>query len=174
MTEPFEILPLTDIKLDEILPIVTGYESNEKYIVEKSESEAQTLFNIHLVRLDKSYTATFDEDFNDEDYRRYLGILPQGYSFGAYQHGRLVAFAISEAILWNRSLRVWEFQVMQGYRRKGIGRALMNQVVAKAIQDHVRVVFLETQNTNVNAIRFYRRMGFALDALDLSFIPTTM
>src|SRR5271157_3657000 len=85
MTGQFEILPLTDLKLDEIWPIVTGYESNEKYVVEKSESDAQTIFNIHLVKLEKPYKATFSEDFNDENYHRYLEFLPQGYSFGVYQ-----------------------------------------------------------------------------------------
>lgn len=168
MNEQFEILPLLTLKLEDIWPIVTGYESTEKYAVEKSESDAQTIFNIHLVRLESPYKATFVEDFIDEDYHRFLNYLPQGYSFGAYQDGRLLAFAISEALPWNHSLRIWEFHVMQKFHRKGIGRALMNQVVTKAIQDNFRIVFLETQNTNVNAIRFYRSVGFFLDAIDLS------
>jgi streptothricin acetyltransferase len=168
VTEQFEILPLLKLNLDEILPIVTGYESTEKYVVQKSETETQITFNIHLITLEKPHKNTFAEDFNEEDFRRFTGFLPQGYSFGAYLQGRLVAFAISEALSWNRSLRIWEFQVMQDYRRKGIGRLLMSHVVAKAIQDHFRIVFLETQNTNVPAIRFYRSVGFLLDALDLS------
>ncbi len=169
MIEQYEILPLMTLELDDIGPIITGYESNEKYAIEKSETDGQTVFNIHLISLEKPYKATFAEDFNEEDCRRYGSFLSQGYSFGVYQHGRLVAFSICEAIPWNRSLRVWEFQVMQEYRGKGIGRSLMNHVVNKAIQDHFRIVFLETQNTNVNAIRFYRRLGFSLDAIDLSF-----
>ena len=164
----FEILPLFTFTHEEIWPIVNGYESNEKYIVEKRESNAQTIFKIRLVRLKEWYRAAFFEDFSDEDIHRYLGYLSQGYSFGAYQQGRLVAFAISETIPWSRSLRIWEFQVMQGFRRQGIGRALMNTVVNKAVQDKFRIVFLETQNTNVNAIRFYRQMGYSLEALDLS------
>ena len=58
---------------------------------------------------------------------------------------------------------------MQEYHRQGIGRALMTQVVEKAIHDKFRIVYLETQNTNVKAIRFYRALGFSLDAIDLSF-----
>lgn len=30
------------------------------------------------------------------------------------------------------------------------------------------LIRLETQNTNVPAVRFYREMGFSLDAIDLS------
>ena len=33
---------------------------------------------------------------------------------------------------------------------------------------------LETQNTNVNAIRFYRRIGFSLEAIDIGhYYPTS-
>ena len=80
-----------------------------------------------------------------------------------------MGFAISEVVDWNDCVRIWEFQVMQGYRRMGIGRALMERVLNKAREKPFRMVWLETQNTNVNAIRFYRRMGFTLDALDLSY-----
>lgn len=169
MTSQLEILPLLTLNLDEIKPIVTGYESGEKYAIEKSETDALIVFSIRLVQLDQPHRATFAEDFNDEDFRRYTDYLAQGYSYGAYQDGRLVAFAISEAIPWNSSLRIWEFQVMQAYRRRGIGRALMERVVARAARDRFRIVWLETQNTNVHAIRFYRSAGFSLDALDLSF-----
>ncbi len=169
MDDSFEVLPLLTLNLDEIKPIATGYESTEKYTVEKSESDEQVIFNIRLTSLETPHQATFAEDFNDEDCRRLRGFLPQGYSFGVYLGGRLVAFAISESIPWNRSLRIWEFHVSREYQRKGIGRALMSHVVAKATQDKFRIVFLETQNTNVKAIRFYRAMGFSLDALDLSF-----
>ncbi len=169
MDESFNILPLQGLNLDEIKPIVTGYISNEKYVIEKTESDEQTVFTIRLTRLNEPYRVTFDQDFNDEDMRRFLEFLPQGYSYGVYQDGRLLAFAISEAIPWNNSLRIWEFQVMDGFRGQGIGRALMEYVVNRAAQDHFRIVLLETQNTNINAIRFYRKMGFSLDALDLSF-----
>jgi ribosomal protein S18 acetylase RimI-like enzyme len=169
MSEQYQILPLITLALNNIRPIVTGYESNEKYVVEKCESDEHIIFDIRLLRLEKPYTNTFAEDFSVEDCRLFESFLPQGYSFGVYHQGSLVAFAICEAIPWNRSLRIWEFHVMQEFQRKGIGRNLMNNVVNKAIQGHLRIVFLETQSTNVNAIRFYRSLGFSLDALDLSF-----
>ena len=169
MNDEFLILPLQNLKLEEILPIVTGYESTEKFAVEKLESDSHIHFNIQLVNLREPHRANFEQDFNAEDLERYLGYLQQGYSFGVYIQGRLVAFAICQAMKWNNSLQIWEFQVMQEYRRRGLGRALMQHVVDQAIRDHFRIVYLETQNTNVKAIRFYRKMGFSLDALDLSY-----
>ena len=56
----------------------------------------------------------------------------------------------------------------------GIGRALMERVLDRARQDHLGLVMLETQNTNVNAIRFYRRIGFFLEAIDIGhYYPTS-
>jgi ribosomal protein S18 acetylase RimI-like enzyme len=168
MNQTIEILPLTTIRLEEVLPIVTGYISNEKYAVKKNEDGDRTILDIQLVKLDKPHRANFEQDFNDEDYTRYVEMLAQGHSFGAYHDGQLVAFAISEVNDWNRSLRIWEFQVMEDYRGRGIGRALMERVVSKAVESKFRIIVLETQNTNVPAIRFYRRLGFTLEALDLS------
>ena len=37
----------------------------------------------------------------------------------------------------------------------------------RARPDHLGLVIIETQNTNVSAIRFYRRLGFTLEAIDI-------
>ncbi len=164
----FEILPLRPFTREEVLPIVTGYETREIYTVEKTETDAHTLFDIRLVSLEKPYRAAFVQDFTVEEYEIYLRMLPQGYCFGTYQAGRLIGFVIGEAFQDDDLLRVWEFHVMDGFRRMGVGRALMEQEVSKARQDHLTTVMVETQNTNVKAIRFYRSMGFTLESIDLS------
>ena len=64
-------------------------------------------------------------------------------------------------------LRVWEFHVAAEFRRMGVGRALMEQVIASARQGGLKMIELETQNTNVQAVRFYRKMGFSLESIDL-------
>jgi len=188
MSAAFEILPLRPFTQAEIWPIITGYETQEVYAVEKTESDLHARFDIRLVQVEAPFRATFFDDFNPEDCQWYLSLLAQGYSFGAYLHDqlvgdqlvadrlvadrlvadRLVAFALAEAFPEKRLLRVWEFHVMDGFRRMGIGRALMKQVIAKAREDHMSMIMLETQNTNVSAIRFYRSMGFSLHAIDCS------
>ncbi len=164
----FEILPLRPFTREEVLPIVTGYETREIYTVEKTETDALTLFDIRLFSLEKPYRVTFVQDFTVEEYEIYLRMVPQGYSFGAFIAGRLIGFAIGEAFPNDDLLRVWEFHVMDGFRRMGVGRALMEQEVSKARQDHLTTVMVETQNTNVKAIRFYRSMSFSLESIDLS------
>jgi ribosomal protein S18 acetylase RimI-like enzyme len=44
----------------------------------------------------------------------------------------------------------------------------MEAVINQAKDSGLRIVSCETQNTNVPAIRFYQRMGFQIEALDLS------
>jgi ribosomal protein S18 acetylase RimI-like enzyme len=163
-----EIRPLTVLDPAEIHAVVTGYESYEKYAVEKTESEAETVITARLVRLETPHRAGFAEDFTERAMTWFAGMLPQGYSFGAYHAGRLVALAIAETQEWTHGLRIWEFHVMRAYHRQGIGRALMRRVVDQAAQAGLRIVVLETQNTNVRAIRFYRSIGFHLGALDLA------
>lgn len=165
---PIEIRPLTALDPAEIHAVVSGYESGEKYAVVKTESEAETVIAARLVRLETPHRATFTDDFSERAMTWFAGMLPQGYSFGAYHAGRLVALAIAETQEWTRGLRIWEFHVMREYHRMGIGRVLMAHVIDRAVQAGLRIVVLETQNTNVRAIRFYRSAGFHLGAIDLA------
>jgi ribosomal protein S18 acetylase RimI-like enzyme len=67
---------------------------------------------------------------------------------------------------WNNTMRVWEFLVKEGYRRKGIGTQLMNQAVKIAKEKDARLLVLETQSCNMPAIDFYLNYGFELIGFD--------
>jgi ribosomal protein S18 acetylase RimI-like enzyme len=168
MDTSIQICTLRPFTQADIWPILTGYETQEIYAVEKTETDLHTVFDIHLVQLEKPYRADFYEDFPPEEIQWQLSYLHQGYSFGAYQNDRLIGFALAEAQKDEPLLRVWEFHVMDGFRRMGVGRALMQNVIETARQNHLAMIMLETQNTNVKAVRFYRSMGYHLDSLDLS------
>lgn len=47
-----------------------------------------------------------------------------------------------------------------GDRRRGIGRALVEQALAYAVSQRVRLVLLEVRRSNGAAIALYRRVGF--------------
>jgi ribosomal protein S18 acetylase RimI-like enzyme len=53
-------------------------------------------------------------------------------------------------------------------RGQGIGWALMDALLARAQHYGVRCIWLETQDINFDAIRFYQRAGFQWCGLDLS------
>ena len=174
MTISFDILPLRPFTKTEVWPIVTGYETREIYQVATTETDSLTRFDFHLVQLEQPFHGDFYDDFTDEEIQGWNHLLPQGYSFGAYQAGELVGLAVGEVWPEERRARVWEFHVRAECQRMGIGRALMERVVDRARQDHLGLVMLGTQNTNVSAIRFYRRMGFSVEAIDIGhYYPTS-
>jgi ribosomal protein S18 acetylase RimI-like enzyme len=75
--------------------------------------------------------------------------------------------ALSHDVADRRAL-VRHLYVDRAYRRQGIGRALMEAMVARAEQWQVRCVWLETQDVNYAAIQFYQRARFQWCGLDLS------
>lgn len=67
---------------------------------------------------------------------------------------------------WSNRLRVTEFWVDESLRGKGVGHALMEAAKEQARQEGRRVLILETQSCNVNAIGFYLHEGFTLIGFD--------
>jgi len=67
---------------------------------------------------------------------------------------------------WNNRMRVWEFLVREGFRRRGIGTFMMRHAVQVAKERGARMLVLETQTCNVPAISFYLKQGFELIGFD--------
>lgn len=68
----------------------------------------------------------------------------------------------------NRRAIVRHFYVDRAQRRQGVGRMLMEALITKAREWNSRCVWLETQDVNYDAIRFYERAGFHWCGLDRS------
>lgn len=167
-----EIRPLKSISASEIHDIGGGYTSPSRYVVSKVESPERTVITLELTPLDKPYVKQWDPSDEVEE-KRDQQCVAEGYSLGAYDGDQMAGLAVIEPRWWNRTFFIWEFHVAEAYRRKGIGRHLMEAVVAEARQAGFRVVALETQSTNLPAISFYRSVGFEIDALDLSLYTNT-
>jgi ribosomal protein S18 acetylase RimI-like enzyme len=158
---------LKDINPDMLNSIITGYTSDAKYAVKRVEAENTTGFMLELVPLNLPYVKVYGP-MDAEAFEHHQAALQQGLSFGVYDDERLVGLALAEARHWNQSLWINEFHIAESHRGKGIGHRLMEWVIEEGKLRNLRVVGCETQTTNVPAIRFYRRMGFVLDGIDLS------
>lgn len=163
-----EIRPFTPTNLMQLPAVITGYTTSEKYVVQKVESAAETAVTLQLVPLPGPKTFRY-EHLDQAELDRLAGVVAEGFSFGAFVGAQLVGVALASPEWWNRSLRVWEFHVVEARRGQGIGRQLMARVGETAVAHQLRVIVCETQSSNVPAIRAYRRLGFVLDAVDLSF-----
>ena len=66
---------------------------------------------------------------------------------------------------------IWDIRVAPHARRQGVGSALFERVEAWARQRGCRELKIETQNTNVQACRFYERQGCQLRAIGRGAYP---
>jgi GNAT superfamily N-acetyltransferase len=86
--------------------------------------------------------------------------------FAAIQGDRQIGWIELGYDRWNNRMRVWEFLVEEGFRRKGIGTQLMEHAVKIAKEKGARMLVLETQTCLVPAIDFYLKFGFELIGFD--------
>lgn len=86
--------------------------------------------------------------------------------FVAVDDDRVIGVALLAFQKWNRREVLWGLFVDAAERRRGTGSALVGVAVERGRSNGARQLWLETQNTNVPAVRAYRAMGFALVGLD--------
>jgi ribosomal protein S18 acetylase RimI-like enzyme len=161
------IRPLLQFDPDRFQIIAGGYTTAERYRVDWSESDAQTHFSLTLEPL--AAPERYDFPYMDDDIARYTALIPGDFCLGAFDGDLLIGVALGEKHEWNNTLWVWEFHVAPAYQGQGIGRRLMAEVAARARAAGIRALVAETQNSNVKAIRFYRRVGFTLEGIDISY-----
>ena len=53
------------------------------------------------------------------------------------------------------------------YRKKGFGKILLDEILKEAKNSKARMVVLETQSYNYNAISFYKKNGFEIIGFDM-------
>ncbi|GIK58543.1 MAG: GNAT family N-acetyltransferase [Chloroflexi bacterium] len=163
-----EIRQLTANHIPHIPTVISGYQTGEIYQVGYADEQKETALTLHLITLPKAISKRFPP-LEPDDLERYRPIPAQGFSFGLFNQGTLVGVALAEPMHWNGSLWVWEFHIASGYRGEGWGRLLMTRLIAQAQTARLRTITCETQNTNIPAIRFYRRMGFRVEGIDISY-----
>ncbi|WP_046213561.1 GNAT family N-acetyltransferase [Paenibacillus wulumuqiensis] len=143
-----------------------GYISTHKYELVKEETQNFFSMRLNLTQLDSPYVK--EEMNNEDDLKQYNEIIKQGYSFGLYSEGSIIAAAIVEPQNWNNTLMIWHLQVNEKHTRKGYGRLLLNRVNDMAREKGFRAVTVETQNTNVPAIHFYMNCDYRIEGIDVS------
>lgn len=162
-----EIKALQQLEAADILRLNFGYTSSAVYQVSKQETPTRTDIHLEQVALERPYVKRWETD--EEELSMLEEAVSKGFSLGAFVGREMIGIAIAEPRHWNRSLWVWEFHISPAHQRKGIGNQLMRALIQKAREARLRILVCETQNTNAPAIAFYRKMGFELDGIDLSY-----
>ncbi|MDE6551198.1 MAG: GNAT family N-acetyltransferase [Clostridia bacterium] len=69
---------------------------------------------------------------------------------------------------WSTRCRVTELWLKKDYRRQGIGTKLMNFAKKRAGEMNCRLLILETQTSNADAVAFYIAQGFNVIGYDVT------
>lgn len=133
------------------------YQTNGYYDIQPEECG----FRIAYRSFDEPVEMSFDDRFFGE-------WLDDPVAFGAFENEVLLGYVEGALEKWNNRYRISNICVFDEARRhSGIGTALMNTILAQAKKSGARMVVLETQTCNENAIAFYRENGFEVIGFDL-------
>ena len=118
-------------------------------------------FEIEYKRFDAPVERSFDDTFFGE-------WLETPVAYGAFEDGKLLGYVEGAPEGWNNRYRLSNICVFDcANRHGGIGSVLMNAILCEAKESGARMIVLETQTCNENAIAFYRKNGFELIGFDL-------
>ena len=122
---------------------------------------SETGFRFQYMPFDRSVERSFDDVFFGE-------WLENPVAFGAFEGERLVGFVEGALEGWNNRFRISNICVFDGNNRSaGVGTRLMEAIQTVAASVGARMIVLETQSCNENAIAFYRKNGFSIIGFDL-------
>ncbi len=159
--------PLEFTDISNLSQIRATYHSPTILVLEKSGSGITTGWQLveRPIPFDKRTLYDFDAQ-TLAIIRQRLEQPTRTYQRVAEDEGQLVGLLDMELQEWNNTVVLWNLRVDLAYRRQGLGRRLWHRGLEYAQNAGVRAIMLETQNTNVDACRFYAEMGCQLVGLN--------
>jgi len=135
------------------------YTTNQHYQVQISQTKKSWTAKLTLKPLPEPIRKEFQDEF-------FADHIEEPRAFAATINNEPVGWIELGYEKWNNRMRVWELLVKEEYRGKGIGTQLMKHAIGIAKQKAARMLILETQSCNIDAIRFYLAHGFRLIGFD--------
>jgi ribosomal protein S18 acetylase RimI-like enzyme len=75
---------------------------------------------------------------------------------------------------WHERLVLWFLYIAPAWRRRGVGRALLERVEAHGREVGATHVWLETSSVNVPGVTAYERLGYSLVGIDRLYYGSYM
>lgn len=88
--------------------------------------------------------------------------------------GGIRGFATVEYEAWHQRLNLWFLYVAPDWRRRGVGRALLDRVEHHGRNIGATHVWLETSTANVPGVAAYSRLGYTLCGADRLYYGSYM
>ena len=147
-----------------VVPLVTRSDSYYDFEIKQLDNDG---CKIELVKrkAEKEIVHTPEEyDFPDSLYQDHW---EKAEAFGVVGDNKELLACIEVCPEeWSNRLMVTELWVSDNLRGKGLGKRLMDKAKEVAQKQKRRVIMLETQSCNTNAIGFYLHEGFELIGFD--------
>lgn len=113
-------------------------------------------FRIYYVKFDSPVKKSFDDTFFGD-------WLEKPIAFGAFENSQLEGYIEGSIESWNNRFRISNICIFNNSKRNvGMGTKLLNIISDVAKSLNARMIVLETQSCNENAIAFYQKNGFRL------------
>ncbi len=140
------------------------YTTSEYYDVSVGKTEGGFSVTLEKRPADPLITHTSEEyDFPDSLYQPHW---QKADAYGIFDNDELIGAIEVCPEEWSNRLAVTELWVKEDYRKKGVGKALMDRAKSICRERNHRAIILETQSCNTNAIGFYLHEGFELIGFD--------
>lgn len=142
------------------------YESDKFYKVIYSETEDGWEIQFRLTEAKEKIV----KDWKNPLYADWMENDSDGgcQIFGVEDNGKVVGWLTIGKEGWTNRLRIYEILVLEDYRNRGYGKALLEKAKEIAKEKGCYAVVLETQTSNYNTIEFYKKCGFKLFGCDLN------
>ena len=111
---------------------------------------AEAVFALQEIGLVSSWSLDNIKKTLENQYNASLGVL---------RDGRLVSFCLSTAVI--DELNILHFVTHKDYRRRGLGKFLLSELIKQAKDRGVVSSFLEVRKSNLPAIQLYKSLGYS-------------
>jgi ribosomal protein S18 acetylase RimI-like enzyme len=150
------VRPVTLADLNVCLSLEHACVTDHVWQMKVDEAESEVCVTFQTMRLPRTMQAAYPRNLDQltEDWQRGEGFLV------AEVDEEVRGYVDMLARPWQRMGWVANLAVDRGYRRQGIGTALMRRARQWARQQGLRVILAEATTKNYPALCFYRKLGF--------------
>ena len=145
-------------------PLPVTYTSGHYYDISVNKTADGFEIPIRKKRFETPFVHDLQGDGNPD--RLFNDWWENARAFGIVEDGKLLAAMEICPEEWSNRLLITELFVGEKIRRQGYGKKLIDLAKAITVRDKYRVLMLETQSSNENAIGFYLHEGFTLIGFD--------
>ncbi|HEX7319431.1 MAG TPA: GNAT family N-acetyltransferase [bacterium] len=116
-------------------------------------------------QLDSCINGNRQRDVVYQDIKNYSGQI-----YIADIDGIIVGFVSLSRSFWNDIAMIDHLAVIENWRKKGVGRLLINHILNEGRKRNIRFICVQTALWNFGAIEFYKRLAFSLRGIFPEYI----